>query len=244
MIESARRQGIDELGISDHYALHPDGVELEWSMCPDVLGDYAEAVLQYASSSAPIVRLGIEADYFPETIEGLRERLARVPLDYVIGSVHFVNGFPVDEHARYWNALRGDDREAKWVDYWNRVTALARSGLCDILAHLDLPKKFGHHPREALSSGALGALDAIAEAGMAIELNTAGWSLPAREPYPSEALLRAARARDIPICISADAHTPRDVARHFQRARDLVRACGWTHTARYEGRTRTLVKLP
>jgi len=213
-------------------------------MHPDALDDYVEAVTRQASRSAPIVRLGIEADFFPETVGVLRSRLAAHPFDYVIGSVHFLNGFPIDEHARYWNALSDDERHLKWADYWARVTALAQSGVFDILAHPDLPKKFGHHPREAVSADALRALDAVAEAGMAIELNTAGWSLPAREPYPSEGLLKAARARDIPICINSDAHTPRNVARDFERARGLVRACGWTHTARFERRTRTLIPLP
>ena len=95
-----------------------------------------------------------------------------------------------------------------WKGYWERIGQMAASGIYDFAAHLDLPKKFGFRPTIDLAQEAHTALDALAAAGMAIEINTAGWSLPAREAYPSLDLLRAARERDIPLLINADAHRP------------------------------------
>ena len=243
-IQAAKAAGIDELGISDHYVLYPGGEEVEWSLPLDMLGDY---VLELRAAAHEVrgvtLRLGIEADFFPETIDDLRERLAPYPWDYVIGSVHYVDGFPIDENTRFWDALTVDDQNEKWRLYWVRIRQLAESGVFDFVAHPDLPKKFGHRPTVDLTPEITAALDAIAAADMAIEINTAGWSLPAGEAYPSLELLKAARAREIPLLINADAHFPEFLTRNFDRARDLAREAGYTELVRYELRKRFPVPL-
>lgn len=238
-IEAARRIGLDELGISDHYTLHPDGVQVTWSLPLDRLEEYVEEVLAAKQSlSAPTIRLGIEADFFPETVEQLRGILAPYPFDFVIGSVHYVDGFPIDEHRRFWDALTPEERIEMWRAYWVRIRQLAESRVFDFVAHLDLFKKFGHRPTLDLRREAHAALDAIAAADMAIEINTAGWSLPVQEAYPTLELLRAARERGIPLLINADAHRPDHLTRDFDRARDLAREAGYTRLVRYEQRRR------
>jgi len=236
-IQAARAAGLDELGISDHYVLAPGGEESEWSMPLDLLGDY---VLQLRAAAAEtkdlIVRIGIEADFYPETVEELRSRLERYPFDYIIGSVHGVDGFPIDETAKHWDALTESERNDMWRLYWVRIRQMAESGVYDFAAHLDLPKKFGHRATVDLTAEAHAALDALAAAGMAIEINTAGWSLPAKEAYPSLELLRQARAREIPLLINADAHFTEFLTRDFDRARDLAREAGYSELVRYEGR--------
>jgi histidinol-phosphatase (PHP family) len=243
-VQAARRAGLDELGISDHYVLHPAGIEVEWTLPLDLLGDYVLEIRAAAAETRDLaIRLGVEADFFPETAEALRERLAPYPFDYVIGSVHYVDDFPIDEDAKHWDALSVEERDEKWRLYWTRVRQMAESGVYDFVGHLDLPKKFGHRPAADLRAESRAALDAVAAADMAIEINTAGWSLPAQEAYPSAELLREARAREIPLLINADAHFPEFLTRDFDRARRLAREAGYTELVRYERRRRFPVPL-
>ena len=238
-IQAARATCLDELGISDHYVLAPGGEEVEWSMAPDLLGDYLLELRAAANETRDLtLRIGIEADFFPETVNDLRARLAEHPFDYVIGSVHFVDGFPIDSYARDWEALSENERNEKWRVYWLRIRQMAESGVFDFAAHLDLPKKFGFRPTVDLTTEAYAALDALAAADMAIEINTAGWTLPAGEAYPSLELLREARRRGIPLLINADAHFPEFLTRDFDRARALARKAGYTELVRYEKRKR------
>src|SRR2546421_186074 len=242
-VEAARAIGLTELGISDHYVAHP-GERVSWSMELSRIGEYAVAVLkETVDTRGVVVRLGIEADYFPETVDSVRDALAAIPFDYVIGSVHYVDGFPLDESAAHWDALTHDERDDKWALYWLRIKELAESGVYDFVGHLDLPKKFGHRSSRNLSALAAETLDAIAEAGMAIEINTAGWSLPAAEAYPSLDLLIQARAREIPLLINADAHRTEHLTRDFDRARDLARQAGYTELVKYEKRQRYPIPL-
>lgn len=243
-IQAARAIPLDELGISDHFVLHPDDPEVEWSLPIDLLGDYVLQLRAAAHETHDLtVRLGVEADFFPETIEALRERLEPYPWDYVIGSVHYVDGFPIDRHKDDWDALSAEQVNEKWRLYWLRMRQLAESRVFDFAAHLDLPKKFGYRPTVDLTAEALAALDAIAASDMAIEINTAGWSLPAQEAYPSLELLREARRREIPLLINADAHFPEFLTRNFDRARELAREAGYTELVRYEQRQRYPVVL-
>lgn len=238
-VAAAARAGLDELGISDHYVLYPGGVEIEWTMPLARLDDYVDDLQSAATWSREVaLRVGVEADYFPETVEELERRLARHSWDYVIGSVHFLDGFPIDSTAEPWDALSIEERDEKWRLYWQRIVELAQSGLYDFVGHLDLPKKFGHRPTVDLTREAHAALDAIAAADMAIEINTAGWSLPARECYPSADLLRASRQRDIPLLINADAHRTEHLTRDFDLARSVAREAGYTELVRYQGRER------
>lgn len=87
---------------------------------------------------------------------------------------------------------------------------------------------------------AVAALDAMAAADVAIEINTSGWDKPVREAYPSLHYLREAKRRGIPLVISADAHGPDHIARHLDRARQLARSAGYGQTVCFNGRKRSV----
>jgi histidinol-phosphatase (PHP family) len=244
-IAAARLAGLDELGISDHYLLYPGGKMIDWSMEVDRLGEYvAEIKTAAAQASGVTIRLGLEADFFPETVEELRRVVALHPFDYIIGSVHFTNNFPIDENTEQWDALTEEERNEMWRLYWVRIRQMAESGVFDFAAHLDLPKKFGHRPTVGLTAERHAALDALAAADMAIEINTAGWYKPANEAYPTLEILREARSRDIPLLINSDAHSPEHLTRDFDRAYALAREAGYAGLVRYEGRKRYPVPIP
>src|SRR2546426_8402596 len=82
VIAAARQFGLDEIGISDHYTLAP-GWRVRWSMPLERLGDYVAELQQAAAAAEDTkVRIGIEADFFPETVGELGKILSLHPLDY------------------------------------------------------------------------------------------------------------------------------------------------------------------
>ena len=86
------------------------------------------------------------------------------------------------------------------------MLGLARSGIFDFVGHLDLYKKFGQRPSVDMSEHVNAVLDAIAQSGMAVELNTAGGHKDAREAYPSQGMVVGCRKRGIPMLVTSDAH--------------------------------------
>ncbi len=238
MIAAAEKVGIEELGISDHLVFCPDDRQIDWTMKPEFLGEYIREIELAAKSSSIAILTGIEADYFPETAEILRSKLDGMPLDYVIGSVHYVGKFQLDSRMEDWSGFSQADLDGIWSAYWRLIRKMAESRLFDIVGHPDLPKKFAFFPSGPMTDEVDATLDSIAASGMTMELNTSGWSFPAGEAYPSFRILKAAKKRNIPIMINSDAHEPDHLTRNFQKAGSLAKEAGYSELARFKRRHR------
>jgi histidinol-phosphatase (PHP family) len=238
LVEAAIELGLDELGISDHYVI-PEGKEpCPWSMPLDRLPEYVAEVrsAQEIAGDRLQVRIGLETDFAPSTAKALADALSAHPFDYVIGSMHFLDGFPVDAHAEDWEGLSEMDRDIIMMRYWIRMADLAASGLFDFVGHIDICKKFGFRATIDLSREIEAALDAIAESGMAVEVNTSGLHMPAAEVYPSASILRECHARGIPVLVTSDAHSAASLTRGFEHAARLVVKAGYSQVAAFAGR--------
>jgi histidinol-phosphatase (PHP family) len=190
------------------------------------------------------VLFGAEADYYEGCERFLREWLPHRPFDLVLGSVHFINdwGFDNPDEREVWDNV---DVAGTWREYFKLIGRLAETKLFDVVGHLDLPKKFGFLPAEPVLREIAGpALDKIANARMAIEINTSGLRKPVREIYPSLFLLGMARALDIPVCFGSDAHLPDEVGYEFACALAWARQAGYSEAVRFAGRKQTRYALP
>ncbi len=241
-IRAAERFGLDELGISDHYVLTPEEMQQYFGMPLGKLDEYIEDV-QKSAGEAPdnlIIRLGIEVDYFPETESKIKELLQYQPFDYVIGSIHFVNGFPIDNAVEPWEKLNREEKNEAIRMYWIRIRQMAESGLFDIAAHLDLTKKFGFYSTDDISNEISMALDAIADAHMSFEVNTSGWFKPCNEAYPSRDIIEQCYKRDIPVIVTADAHLADHLIRKYDDAFAMLKEVGYTQCVSYSGRMKVM----
>jgi histidinol-phosphatase (PHP family) len=220
--------GLEELGFSDHFTLKPDGSMCRWSMDPKRFPEYVAEVLaaKEAYAGRLNVRLGIEADYFPETASHTKDILSGYPLDYVICSVHFVDGVGIDESTKIWENAPQKDRDELFRRYWELIRQMAESRLGSIAAHLDLPKKYGYQAEVNLTAEVEAALDALAEHDWLVELNTSGWHKPCGEQYPSLDILKGLRRRGIPVILSSDAHKAAYLTRDFDRGQEMLSAVG------------------
>jgi len=243
IVAAAAAAGLDEVGISDHLVLLGQERRVTWSMSVDDLPDYFDAI-EHAAGNAPhglTVRRGLEIDFIPEAIDQTADIVERYPLDYVIGSVHFFDGFPIDECRERWDRISEAERDDIIRGYWGLIARMARTGMFDIAGHLDLYKKFGHLPTADMSADIITAIDAIAESGMSVELNTSGWDKPIKEAYPSTMILKSCLRRGIPIIVTADAHAASDLTSDYDRAARVLHSLGWDNTAIYCCRVRTIV---
>lgn len=247
LLMRAAELGVDELGVSDHFILHPAGKRYPWGMPVDRLDDYVDQLLSLREraqrTTSVVVRIGVEVDWFAGHGGSLGNALEQHAFDYLIGSVHEVDGFIVDTSPEAWAKLSEYERNNVHRRYWILMHELAESGLFDIAAHLDLTKKFDQYPTIDVSVERDAALDAIAKAGLVVELNTAGWHKLCQDAYPSLEILRDCRKRDIPVTLSADAHQADHVLRDFARGAARLREAGYTVVARFNDRERSFDSL-
>jgi len=242
--DAATGLGLSEICFTDHMP-SSGGYDPEHRMPMEAFPVYRDMIQSLQDGGPPPrVLFGIEADYYEGCEDFLREWLPRQGFDFVLGSVHFIDGWGFDnpEERHVWDSV---DVTVTWRKYFEAVWRLADSGLFDAVGHLDLPKKFGYRPKAGdLREMVRPALDRMADAGMGMEINTAGLRKPVGEIYPSPELLSMALKRGIPICFGSDAHSPSDVGSGFDLAISLARETGYTHYFKIRQRKKRLVPLP
>jgi histidinol-phosphatase (PHP family) len=246
-VEHAIAAGLTELGFSDHlfmYWLPPDRRDPELGMAEWEHDFYIEDVercrQRYASDI--VIRLATEADFIPGHEAKLESILRRYDWDYVIGSVHFVDDWGLDD-SRYLSGFDAWDIDALYAHYFNLVGASAETGLFDTIGHADLVKKFGHRPTQDQSENYSGLAARMAKAGVCVEVNTAGLRQPVGEIYPHPDLLRACREAGVPTTLGSDAHAPNEVAADLVTATGLMRRVGYETFVKYAGRQRSAIPL-
>lgn len=243
-LAAARDAGIEELGVSEHVYRFTDALAL-WDHpfwvenARDDLGAYCEFV------GASSLRLGIEMDYLPGREDRTAALLDAHGFDYVLGSVHFLEGGAVDHEGwDVWAAARGADDV--WRRYFETLAEATRSGLFDVMAHPDLVKVWGsarpapeRDPRFHYEP----FVEAIAETGVAVEVSTAGLRKPVGELYPSPALAEMLVDAGASFSLSSDAHVPEHVGWAYEEATAAMRDWGVAEVATFEGRTGRLEAL-
>jgi histidinol-phosphatase (PHP family) len=226
MIARAVDLGLPEVGLTDH--LVPYDPDDDYGIAHDRLAEYVAAVREASTAAQDRIRVltSVEVDYDPREWRHLVGMLAEHRFDYIIGSVHGMDGRPIDyiedKVLQDW-----PDDDALYTRYFGAVAEMAGSGVIDIVGHLDLPKKFGRRPGPGVREAAEAALDAIATAGVLVEINTSGLRYSIREPFPSADMLGGAHRRGIGITFGSDAHQPQEVADGFDQALAAARSAGY-----------------
>src|SRR5205085_10994237 len=106
------------------------------------LDAYCGAILAAKRQGLP-VKLGLELDWVGPKQERLAELLEPYPWDYLLGSVHWLDGEAIDESPGIWAT---HSVENVWRRYFDALVELAP--FVDALAHPDLPKIFGRRPSD------------------------------------------------------------------------------------------------
>jgi histidinol-phosphatase (PHP family) len=232
----AKKVGVDEVGLSDHFCIYPDGTSPDWSLDPIEVKEYLTEVLSFKDRGEISIRVGLEYDWF-EGHSGLIGAVAeKISLDYRIGAVHHVEQEQFDVSVEYWAERSPEERDVIWKKYWLQITEMASSGLFDIVAHLDLPKKLGFYPESDMGSYIDDALEAIRESKMVVELNTAGFGKKCASGYPSIDILKMCRLKEIPITLSSDSHSPEHILFEFKKGLSRLKESGYKKLARFRER--------
>jgi histidinol-phosphatase (PHP family) len=223
-VETAAARGVDEIGFTEHVYYFRQTrpiwtLEYQVERCVYDLDDYVDAVLEAKRQGLP-VKLGLEVDYVGEAQDELADLLSPYPWDYLLGSVHWIDGLAIDQEPGLWAV---ESIDGVWRRYFAALAELAASGNVDVLAHPDLVKIFSRRP-ERIEYPELN--------GVVLEISTAGLYKPVGELYPALDLL-AARP---PITLASDAHVPQNVGRDFDQALAHARAAGYETVTVFEGR--------
>lgn len=234
-VETAIAKGLREIGFSDHAPLvsHRDpGITMDMDQLPEYHRLIETVRDQYADKIKILV--GIEADFIPGYEDKTAAILKVYPYDYIIGSVHFIEKWGFDDPIQLY-AWKGKDIDEVYKEYYSLLRQSAESGLYNIMAHVDLVKKFGHKPTRNQIDEVERTAAVFSESNVVIEINTSGLRKPIKEMYPSLWNLEIYRAANVKITFGSDSHSPKEVGADFDLAVELARKAGYTEYVLFSG---------
>lgn len=195
-IKQGENCGLDILGFAEH----------NW-----FLKDIGFELIRNLNERTPVdLRVGLEVDHKPGI--DCTSIIKDYPFDYLIGSIHEIDGFLFD-HPDYIDEYKQWDNDQLYTAYFERMEDLVRWGCYDIVGHFDLIKVFGCRPQKSILPAVTDLLRLIKKKDLVVEVNTSGRYKPVGEKYPSNEILEICRKLDIPVTLGSDAHVPACVGR-------------------------------
>ena len=259
--ESAKKNVVCELGISEHshgFIEFKDLYYEELILDDSVVGSYQAKWLeknkfkyslkdyfkfmQMLKEKGYPVKIGIEICNFKNQ-EKVKAIIKDYEFDYIIGSVHFLNGWGYDfaDIKQVWNDFSLQDIY-KW--YAEEITNLAQSGLYDVLGHPFNIRLFKNIPEFDVKPILEQVATVLKEANMVIDINTGTlYRYPIEEISPYPDFLQVAKKYDLPIITSSDAHKPEDCGRYIDEAIDYAKTFGYDSSIIFTNRQRSINKF-
>lgn len=162
------------------------------------LPNYVNQINQLRRASKISIKTGLEVDFVPSKIDGLMRVIKKFHFDYLIGSVHFIGNWTIDDEKQI-DEWRNRNVDYVYQQYFALVQEMAESGFFDIVGHLDLVKRFNFRPKKDISDILLETVEIISKSKMCVEVNTAGLRKPCHEVYPSKKLMKMCFDHGLPI---------------------------------------------
>lgn len=236
-ILSAITAGMSEIGFSEHLTLFKD-LE-DWNMNPVNISPYINHLEALRKTTQNIkIKIGLEVDFFAGKAEEIFAYLHPLPLDYIIGSVHYLGEKTVDIGPEFYE---GKSIDRLFESYFDSVIAAIASDLFDIIGHCDLIRIYGYKPTADLEPLYRKMAKTMKTHNVTFEVNTNGRNRPLADFYPDRRFLHIFREENVPVCVNSDAHMPSRVGQYFDEAYDLLRYIGYTEMAVFDKRVRKMV---
>ncbi|MGM0507773.1 MAG: histidinol-phosphatase [Fusobacteriota bacterium] len=256
--EAAQKRGIDEIGISEHSHgfsefkdLYYEDLILDDSFVgkfqkkwlkknkfKNTIDEYVDFINHLKEKGYP-VKLGLEVCNFKDQ-EKVKEILSKYDFDYIIGSIHFIDGWAYDSSAikKEWEKR---DIMKVYQKYVDEIKKMASSGLYDILGHPFNLRLYNYIPKDDIRGLINQAIDSLVKNDMAIDINTGTYyRYPIKEISPYPEFMKIASKKKVPIITSSDAHRPEDAGKYNDMAIEYAKKYGYKKIATYKDRKRIL----
>ncbi len=241
-VQEAIRRNFSAWGLSSHAPLP---FPCKWTMKAERLPSYlAEIDLLKAAYRDQIqIYGGLEVDYIPDLMGPQAARTMASSLDFIIGSVHFVDALPdgrpweIDgRHEVFLEGLEtifhGNVQQAV-EHYYGLIRQMVRNDAPDVVGHLDkiiIQNEKGHlftGHEDWYQRAVIETLLAIQSRGLILEVNTRGiYKGLVKDPYPTRWILEKAAQMKIRLTLNSDAHHPREIDGAFPETAQVLREAG------------------
>lgn len=209
---------------------------------------YLAEAQRLQSLYAPQIRIliGFESEWCRPSYGAYVTELASHPaVDYIIGSVHHVNGIPIDYDAALYAKARqsvssetSGGEEALYERYFDQQNEMLTALQPRVVGHFDLIRLLSEDPARNLRewtgvwSRVVRNLEVARQHGALLECNSSGLRKGLAEPYPCRAVAEEWLRIGGRFTFSDDSHGTAQVATSYRRNADYLASLGvkevWT----------------
>lgn len=197
------------------------------------------AEIESAREKYPELRIGfgVELGYIEQWEKDIVSFPKKYPFDYVLGSLHWVNGRLLSGIAKE-KPVHGLDIAEIYREYFRLLNKIIKMGFFDCIAHFDIVKK--NLPRVPFSEyrdEVVECIDSMKEHDIGFELNTMGLNHHCRECYPSPEILQLLQKLGIrKVTIGSDSHSPEMLGYKINQGIDMLKKTGFSEICTFSKR--------
>lgn len=188
------------------------------------------------------IGLGVELQWQTEYMNDLKRFVNDAPLDFVLGSVHIIDGVVISTGKHKETIFPTMNEEEAWTKYFDEMAKLIEWGHLDVLSHFDIVKKFGHEfygkfEPQKFKPMIQGILEKAVAKGIGIELNTGSLHKRCEELFPHPDILKWAVEMGMEhFTLSSDAHWKKDAGKYVHEALEIAKEVGIKEVSTYKKR--------
>ncbi len=236
-VNKAVERNLDEIRLLEHCYIFEEFTSMYDSVCAyskyvndwfrraagkHKMSEYLALIEKVRTQKYPVkIQFGLEICYFKEYERFIEEMTRNKGFDFLLGSIHFVDGFAFDHKPEHWIGM---DVDTIYRRYFEDSVSLAQSKLFDGIGHPDTIKLFGHRPSFSLLNYYESLAEALSNSNMYADQNSgAARRCPGTASLGMDKdLLHVLREKNVKIITSSDAHCPEDVGDKIQELENCV----------------------
>lgn len=204
------------------------------------LREYVQLVETAKKEGLPVL-LGLEVCYFPGEEKSIEAILRDIPFDYIIGSVHWLNGWGFDTKKEFW---QGKDVNKVFNDYAKVICSAIESHLFDVIAHPYSCKAFGAWPSDSLQEDYRRIARLAVQNKVDLELNAGlAYRYPVGSVCPPTGFIQIASEEGCTFSLGSDSHRAEDCGRGIAYLQQLAKEFRIEYQSGWEKRARTNVPM-
>ncbi|GAV24707.1 histidinol phosphate phosphatase [Carboxydothermus islandicus] len=239
--ERALVLNLKEIAFTTHFEAEPERRHLDWfvRVNGEILPMEVDEWLQFYFAEVEklkeeykdrlAIKIGLEVGYFEGIEEIISKLKEKYPFDFLIGSIHTLDHLALSSRKEASHLFVRYSAEDIINNYFNRLENLVKSGLFEVIGHLDLFLRYGLNFFElekllVFDEKIRDIFFLIKQKGQIIELNTSalrrGHSFIHPHQFYLEKLLLAGIDKFV---IGSDAHTLLELGYEGQKALELLK---------------------
>lgn len=236
MCQKAVEIGNYEICFTEHFSVDPRDVSYGVLNYEQYRNDIKKAQKEFGKRLNIKFGLEIGEPHLEEYVDDLVFQISKMNLDFIIGSVHNING------VKLRLFMQDKEKYDVYYEYFEEIYKMVSVSNIDVIGHMDLMKryayeKFGNYNFEDYKEIIEKILKKAISRGIGLEINGSGYLNSVGEPYPKKEVLKLYKelGGDI-VTVGSDSHNYETLSKNNKKMLELLKEIGFKYVYIFDKR--------